>query len=118
MLTKIANAYRIMPTPLRRLLHAQMGWLSGVGAADAAKDAQRTASVVSKMFPDDGRHHKMAVNREVAAKKQKLSNESGNRAAKSAKGGAGDKKGGGKGGGSGKGGKATGAGAKGKKWRK
>ena len=91
---------------------------SGVGAADAAKDAQRTASVVSKMFPDDGRHHKMAVNREVAAKKQKLSNESGNRAAKSAKGGAGDKKGGGKGGGSGKGGKATGAGAKGKKWRK
>ena len=36
---------------------------------------QRTASVVSKMFPDGGRAHKAVVNRSVAAKRSKLDQE-------------------------------------------
>jgi len=49
----------------------------GVGAADNERDAQRTASVVSKMFPDGGRAHKVAINRDVAAKRNKLDSEAG-----------------------------------------
>ena len=54
---------------------------SGVGSADAERDAQRTASVVQNMFPDAGRAHKVAVNRDVAAKRSKLDQEAGQRRA-------------------------------------
>ena len=73
---------------------------SGVGAADAERDAQRTASVVSKMFPDGGRAHKDVIKRDVAAKRSKLDHE-----AQQQRKGGGEPKGKSKGG------------AKGKKWR-
>jgi regulator of ribosome biosynthesis len=51
---------------------------AGVGASDSHADAKRTASVVDKMFPDDGRHHAKVVDRVIAAKVSKKQQESKN----------------------------------------
>lgn len=97
-----------LPNEPSRTAGKRKQYEGGVGSADAERDAQRTASVVQKMFPDAGRAHKVAVNRDVAAKRSKLDQEAGQRRA-----GAGTKakgKAGAKGGAAG--------GAKGKKSRK
>jgi len=77
---------------------------TGVGAEAAQRDAQRTASVVNKMFDDSGRKHATVVDRTVAAKHNRLKQEGANTMRPSSKG---------KGGGKGKG-KPGGGGAKGK----
>jgi regulator of ribosome biosynthesis len=72
---------------------------TGVGSAEAERDAKRTASVVAKMFPESGTKHAQIIDRTIAAKQAKLAQESSNRAArasggaKAAKGKKGDAKG-------------------------
>ena len=65
------------------------------GADVADRDAQRTAAVYSKMFPDGGAKQAQIVNRDVAAKASRMAAETSSRSGGGKKGGSGKGKGGG-----------------------
>ena len=65
----------MLPNEPSRTAGKRKTYETGVGAAATERDAQRTAAVVSKMFPESGRTHTKAVDRTVAAKVSKLQSE-------------------------------------------
>ena len=56
----------MLPNEPSRTAGKRKTYETGVGAAATERDAQRTAAVVSKMFPESGRTHTKAVDRTVA----------------------------------------------------